>query len=230
MDPLHLSVGVVDLLPYDGCFSAQRSAREDPRNHQPANGEGGVRAAMGWVGPRKRNLSLVVSLFAATLPLGPFPPTTGIDITTLDPYLHTQSQHHPTADSKREKTTHKKKQPPHPTFTFTPTISPRPTTMSTSLDQLKASGTVVVSDSGQSEEKVSSLLCEDANTVVSSHSPSRSHSSFRIVLNLHVLARNLDAVQTSVSRLISLPRNRLRNEHSAWGATGDFESESYHTP
>lgn len=124
--------------------------------------------------------SLVVSLLTATLPLGPFPPTTRIDITTLDPYLHTQSQHHPTADSKREKTTHKKKQP-HPTFTFTPTISPRPTTMSTSLDQLKASGTVVVSDSGQSEEKVSSLLCEDANTVGLSRSPSRPHSSLRTV-------------------------------------------------
>lgn len=49
--------------------------------------------------------------------------------------------------------------------------------MSTSLDQLKASGTVVVSDSGQSEEKISSLLGEVANTVVSSRSPSCSHSS-----------------------------------------------------
>lgn len=43
---------------------------------------------------------------------------------------------------------------------------------------------------------------------------------------MHVFARNLDAVQTSVSRLISLPRNRLRNERFACGATGDFESES----
>lgn len=112
--------------------------------------------------------------------LGPFPPRrpTRIDITTLDPCPYTQSQHHPELDSKRKKS-HTKTTSPH--LYFIPTISPRPTTMSTSLDQLKASGTVVVSDSGQSEEKISCLLGEVANTVVSSRSPSRPHSSVRIV-------------------------------------------------
>jgi hypothetical protein len=102
--------------------------------------------------------------------------------------------------------------------------------MSTSLDQLKASGTVVVSDSGQSEEKKchpfdARLLIQSCRLILLLVLTRLSGSS----VNSHVFARNLDALQTSVSRLISLPRNRLRNEHFACGATGDFESESYQT-
>jgi hypothetical protein len=103
--------------------------------------------------------------------------------------------------------------------------------MSTSLDQLKASGTVVVSDSGQSEEKKchpfdARLLIQSCCLILLLVLTRLSGSS----VNSHVFARNLDVVQTSVSRLISLPRNRLRNARFACGATGDFESESYHTP
>ena len=115
--------------------------------------------------------------------LGPFSPRppTRIDITTLDPCLHTQSQHHPELDSKRKKSHTKNNLTPPLFYSYHITPTYYHVYLFGPIESFRHRRRLGLwSVSG---EKVSPLLCKVANTVVSPHphSHSRSQSSFRIV-------------------------------------------------
>lgn len=116
--------------------------------------------------------------------LGPFSPRppTRIDITTLDPCLHTQSQHHPELDSKRKKSHTKNNLSPPLFYSYHITSTYYHVYLFGPIESFRHRRRLGLWS--VLRRKVSSFLCEVANTVVSSRSPSRSHSSLRVVLNL----------------------------------------------